>query len=154
MVQFKSDQPGDASMRWYRDWFDVSGTVGWGGSNHKDDVMLVQLLLRRHFMWQSSMGSPTKEALILKVDGIVGDKTVGAIESYQRHAPRLSIPNVDGKVTPGHQTIRSLNVDYNVEYPGYMGKPYLDPEAPPLLVSSTTVAQASVAAGLPVDIGY
>jgi peptidoglycan hydrolase-like protein with peptidoglycan-binding domain len=147
MVQYNSSDPGGSGLpKWYTEFFDVTGTVGWGCKNHKDDVMLVQLLLRRHYMYRSNLGLSTKPALIVKVDGIFGDKTAEAIVAYQRHGGTL----VDGKVDPGRTTIRSLNTMYKSEYPQYSGKPYIDPEAPPLLKQSTLLAYNAA----PYDIGY
>ena len=147
MVQYNTPGPGgSAQPSWYTNFFDVSGTVGWGCKNHKDDVMLVQLLLRRYFMHRSDLGLSTTPALIVKVDGIFGDKTAGALVAYQRHG--LTI--VDGKVDPGRSTIKSLNVFYKTDYPQYGGKPFQDPEAPPLLKTSTLMAYRAV----PPDIGY
>lgn len=147
MVQYNSSDPGGGALpKWYTEFFDVTGTVGWGCKNHKDDVMLVQLLLRRHYMYRSNMGLSTNATLIVKVDGIYGDKTAGAIVAYQRHGGTL----VDGKVDPGRTTIRSLNAMYKSEYPQFGGRPFSDPEAPPLLKQSTLLAYNAV----PHDIGY
>jgi peptidoglycan hydrolase-like protein with peptidoglycan-binding domain len=145
MVQYSSDA-NSPQPKWYTEFFDVTGTVGWGCKNHKDDVMLVQLLLRRHYLSRSNAGLTTDPALIVKVDGIFGDKTAGAIVAYQRNGGSL----VDGKVDPGRTTIRTLNVLYKTEYPQYGGKPYSDPEAPLLLKQSTLLAYNAV----PPDIGY
>ena len=146
MVQYNASDPGSTGLpKWYTEFFDVTGKVGWGCKNQKDDVMLVQLLLRRHYTYRSNMGLSTKPALILKVDGIFGDKTAAAIETYQRHGGTL----VDGKVDPGRTTIRSLNAMYKSEYPQYGGKPFADPEAPPLLKQSTLLAYNAAP-----DIGY
>jgi peptidoglycan hydrolase-like protein with peptidoglycan-binding domain len=145
MVQYNSSGA-SGQPKWYTEFFDVTGTVGWGCKNHKDDVMLVQLLLRRYFMHRSDVGFSTNPALIVKVDGIFGDKTAKAIVAYQHHGGSL----VDGKVDPGRTTIRSLNVMYKSDYPLYQGKPYYDPEAPPLLKQSTLLAYNAV----PPDVGY
>ena len=150
MVRYNSTGPSN-KPNWYNQYFDVTGTVGWGCKNHKDDVMLVQLLLRRYHARRSAQGFPTNPALIVKVDGIFGDKTAGAIVSYQSRGANV----VDGKVDPGKTTIRSLNVMYKSDYLQFQGKPFLDPDAPPLLKQSSMLAYNSIPQppGLP-DIGY
>ena len=48
-------------------------TVGWGCSNKWDDVMLVQYLVN---IWA--------KGIVLKMDGIFGNKTYKAIKSFQK----------------------------------------------------------------------
>jgi hypothetical protein len=74
-------------------------SVGRGGANNKADVCTVQTLLNRH----------VNKLLIqpLKVDGVAGPKTIGAIEAFQRKVVGLSAP--DGRVDPGGRTLQALS---------------------------------------------
>ena len=75
----------------------INGSVGRGGTNRREDVLVVQRLLNRHDL------SPLKP---LQIDGIVGPATIGAIEHFQDKVVHMSRP--DGRVDPGGRTIRQL----------------------------------------------
>lgn len=77
----------------------IIGSVGRGGRNHPaSDVMTVQYLLN---CVPVAQGGPARE---LAVDGLVGPKTVTAIEAFQRRLGGFA----DGRVDPGGQTLRAL----------------------------------------------
>jgi hypothetical protein len=71
----------------------LQGSVGRGGQNLPADVRVVQQLLNR----QNPPPSP-----LLGVDGIVGPKTIAAIESFQRRVVGMSLP--DGRIDPSGRT--------------------------------------------------
>jgi hypothetical protein len=75
----------------------IRGSVGRGGTNRFEDVRIVQELLNKHIR-------PPMPLLV--VDGMVGPKTVGAIETFQRRV--LSMPHPDGRVDPGGPTLAAL----------------------------------------------
>lgn len=74
----------------------ISHSVGRGGRNIDKDVRVVQALLNRHIV------SPAK---LLVVDGVVGSKTIGAIEKFQY---RLGMHKCDGRVDPSGKTFSAL----------------------------------------------
>jgi len=75
----------------------MSGSVGKGGRNVPDDVQAVQLLLNS---WQILAGQPC-----LRIDGIAGPLTCGAITALQGHA---GLKVVDGRADPGGPTLDVL----------------------------------------------
>jgi len=79
----------------------ISASVGAGGANLRNDVVAIQSLLNSV---SSASGGP---ATPLKVDGIVGPLTIGAIRRFQS-ANHLAV--VDGRIDPGGQTLTRLNV--------------------------------------------
>lgn len=81
----------------------MSGPVGSGGTNARNDVLLVQSLLNTT---QPSEGGPQTK---LKVDGIIGPLTVAAIRRYQQ--ARTGI--VDGRIDVRGPTIKSLVTTLN-----------------------------------------
>ena len=74
----------------------ILDSVGEGGSNQTTDVRVVQRLLND---WLSSLHQTE-----LKVDGLAGPKTIGAITAFQK----ANIGIADGKVDPGRRTINLL----------------------------------------------
>jgi peptidoglycan hydrolase-like protein with peptidoglycan-binding domain len=72
------------------------GSVGQGGSNKVTDVRVVQRLLND---WLAKAGQTQ-----LKVDGLVGPKTIGAITSFQK----ANSATTDGRVDVGGKTINAL----------------------------------------------
>jgi peptidoglycan hydrolase-like protein with peptidoglycan-binding domain len=70
----------------------LSGSVGRGGLNRAADVMTVQFLLN---CVPVSQGGPVKD---LAVDGIVGPKTIQAINQFQER----QFGWADGRVDPEH----------------------------------------------------
>lgn len=75
----------------------LGSSVGKGGGNRLPDVCVVQALLNR-FLPSSGR--------LLRVDGLVGPKTVAAILHYQRHGVHLHHP--DALVEPHGPTLRAL----------------------------------------------
>lgn len=78
----------------------ISKSVGKGGVNQRQDVTTIQELIN------ANIGKITPLAP-LTVDGLIGKKTIGAIEEFQRRVVRLRSP--DGRVDPGGKTLRFLN---------------------------------------------
>ena len=74
----------------------ISKSVGAGGANHASDVLLVQHLL-------NDANAATGQ-MLLKVDGLVGPKTIACIRKYQASN---ALPT-DGRVDPRGLTIQSL----------------------------------------------
>ena len=102
----------------------ISGSVGRGGMNARNDVTTIQSLLNNC----TAPPSP-----LLAVDGVVGPKTIGAIENYQRNVVRGT---VDGRVDPNGATLRSLN---STQRPGTGGGSF--PPPPPAGGGNMKVAQ-------------
>jgi peptidoglycan hydrolase-like protein with peptidoglycan-binding domain len=73
----------------------ILGSVGRGGRNNTTDVRVVQRLLNDY------IGDATR---LLKVDGIVGPKTIGAINAFQTEVTKI----VDGRIDPGGPAIKKL----------------------------------------------
>lgn len=78
----------------------ISQSVGQGGVNRRQDVITVQELIN------ANLGKLTPLAP-LKVDGLNGKKTIGAIEEFQRRVVRMRQP--DGRVDPRGKTLQLLN---------------------------------------------
>lgn len=76
----------------------LMGSVGRKGRNFRADVMFVQRLLN------GALKPPFES---LKVDGLVGSKTIYAIEYFQRHVARFHKP--DGVVDINGRTWSELN---------------------------------------------
>ncbi|WP_414731420.1 peptidoglycan-binding domain-containing protein [Vineibacter terrae] len=76
----------------------MQGSVGRGGKNLRADVVLIQTML-------NGVPKDGGGGYNLKVDGIVGPRTVGAIEQFQR-ASKLRI--VDGRADVLGRTIVTL----------------------------------------------
>src|SRR5690349_18270659 len=77
--------------------FCISGSVGRGGKNLRSDVLLVQGLINSHLPIPLSP---------LKVDGICGQFTIGAIEEIQRRHLHMNPP--DGRVDLNGATFHFL----------------------------------------------
>jgi peptidoglycan hydrolase-like protein with peptidoglycan-binding domain len=75
----------------------IKFSVGRGGLNNHQDVGVVQTLLNAVRLRTGGE--------LLAVDGIVGPKTIAAIEAFQQE--NCSV--VDGRVDPGHETVMRLN---------------------------------------------
>ena len=80
----------------------ITGSVGRGGANRRDDVATVQRLINQQ------IGRLTPLAPLV-VDGIAGTSTVAAIDTFQRRVLHMVSP--DGRVDPGGPTFRALNGD-------------------------------------------
>jgi hypothetical protein len=78
----------------------ISAAVGCTAPNRSEDVRHVQVLLNVH---KDDMPS----FRLLRVDGICGPKTVGAIREFQRVVLRMS--NSDGRVDPHGPTFSRLS---------------------------------------------
>jgi peptidoglycan hydrolase-like protein with peptidoglycan-binding domain len=78
----------------------ISRSVGTGGANLKKDVRYVQALLN---YWRLENGR-----LRIKVDGLVGPVTVGAIRDFQQ----LRAGIVDGRVDPYGPSIKALEAAF------------------------------------------
>jgi peptidoglycan hydrolase-like protein with peptidoglycan-binding domain len=85
-------QKGDAQMMNH-----IKFSVGEDAANNPQDVGIVQHLLN---VLRKGDGDE-----LLAVDGIVGPKTLAAIREFQQKNCTV----VDGRVDPGHETIRLLN---------------------------------------------
>jgi hypothetical protein len=87
----------------------IKGSVGTGGDNRQSDVITVQLLLltqiafRRPKGVQMPVATGTKEG---RDGGTVDEKTIQAIQWFQRDVVKLSKP--DGLVEVGKRTIKAL----------------------------------------------
>ncbi len=76
-------------------------SVGHKGANEKRDVKLIQSYL-------NAFSINKKLTFSLKVDGIIGKKTVTAIKTFQKDATGMKYP--DGRVDPGGRTYRYLTM--------------------------------------------
>jgi hypothetical protein len=98
----------------------ISASVGQGGRNHIADVRTIQDALNNA---SPVSGRPMPP---LAVDGIVGPKTLAAINAYQRQHLGFS----DGRVDPHGPTIRALNGNGGTSPPGQIaGKAPIPPAA-------------------------
>ncbi len=79
----------------------ISGSVGQGGLNRKDDSMTVQDLLNKV---PADAGGPFP---LLAVDGLPWQKTIAAIKNFQRVNLGFKFP--DGRVDPNGPTLAALN---------------------------------------------
>lgn len=79
----------------------ISASVGKGAVNHKDDSVTVQELLNGVPPEQGGPAPP------LKVDGLPWQKTIAAIQHFQKVALGHKWP--DGRVDPGGKTLAKLN---------------------------------------------
>jgi peptidoglycan hydrolase-like protein with peptidoglycan-binding domain len=77
----------------------INASVGLGGSNRHADVTLVQKLLNAV---PSAKGGPLPA---LKVDGLCGPKTCGAIRQFQT---TNKVAFADGRIDPGQKTEQAL----------------------------------------------
>src|SRR5262245_26829184 len=77
----------------------ISGSVGQGGVNLKEDVRVIQTMLNQV---PAASGGPSP---LLDTDGVVGTLTIGAIRRFQQQQVGFS----DGRVDVDNVTIRALN---------------------------------------------
>ena len=77
----------------------IAGSVGQGGRNTHDDVLLVQKMLNKNRHIVTTVGRVPE-------DGNLDDRTQRAIVAFQRAIVRLSSP--DGRVDPNGRTWRIL----------------------------------------------
>jgi hypothetical protein len=76
--------------------YKISNSVGRHGVNRAQDIFIVQSLLNRHIV------PPNR---LLKVDSIVGPKTINTIIAFQR---RVGFHRPDGLVSPSGRTFTAL----------------------------------------------
>lgn len=79
----------------------ISGSVGAGGVNQKNDSMTVQELLNNVAPVDGGPNPP------LTVDGLPWQKTIAAIKNFQR--VQVGLTNPDGRVDPNGRTLAKLN---------------------------------------------
>lgn len=84
----------------------IGGSVGLNGKNHLQDVKRIQILLNRHYANTGGANQQTP----LKVDGKCGQKTISAIQNYQKTVMRIHKP--DSRVDPGYPTFLKLNLNW------------------------------------------
>jgi hypothetical protein len=75
----------------------IVASVGRGGLNRTEDVLLVQELLNLHIR------APQRP---LVVDGVMSSRTIAAIEEFQRRVVTIHRP--DGRIDPGDRTMAAL----------------------------------------------
>jgi len=75
----------------------IVASVGRGGLNRTEDVLLVQELLNRHIQ------APQRP---LVVDGVMSSRTITAIEAFQRRVVNIHRPH--GRIDPGDRTMAAL----------------------------------------------
>lgn len=80
----------------------LNGSVGQGGRNNHDDVLVVQMLLNKNAHIVESIGRVPE-------DGNLDENTQRAIIAFQRDVVRSSSP--DGRVDPNGRTFRTLTGD-------------------------------------------
>ncbi|MGE4161300.1 MAG: glycoside hydrolase family 19 protein [Vicinamibacterales bacterium] len=79
----------------------IARSVGTSGTNDVTDVMVFQALFNLNVA-----RFPAPRPAPLKVDGRIGAKTIGAIESFERVVMRLR--DSDGMLAPGDATVKAL----------------------------------------------
>ena len=79
----------------------IERSVGQGGANQSKDVFNIQYGLDQV---PPIDGGPSPQ---LKIDGICGPKTIGAIRNFQ--LKHFGWSGADGRIDPGKQTIKKLN---------------------------------------------
>lgn len=121
-------------------------------ANRRDDVMLVQYLLKRVYQ-RGSMANPpldqTNGTITIKIDGYYGPKTQKAITNYQMEMRRngRSIAtdgcvdperggNVTASISQTAYTISWLNKYFYVMYPELFNDISIDPECPAELANA------------------
>jgi peptidoglycan hydrolase-like protein with peptidoglycan-binding domain len=88
----------------------ITASVGEGGANRPADVRTVQEMLNKAL---PGWGGPTPK---LVVDGACGPLTKTAIRRFQQVQLATYFPP-DGRVDPGHRTLKRLNHIWNVNDP-------------------------------------
>lgn len=126
--------------------YNVNHSVGLGGANYRDDVMLVQFYLARVYGHPFGLsGAPDPGSIA--VDGACGPVTLRWIRAFQTQMQAGDIPpsriRVDGRVSAApstisgehrHYTIVLLNRWHGMLYPEEDVR--LSPDAPPYLRKS------------------
>lgn len=83
----------------------ISGSVGRGGLNRRPDVITIQTLINHNIRLITPLHP-------LQIDGVVGPKTISAIEEFQRRVLHMQRP--DGRIDPLGQTLRKLDSSKNL----------------------------------------
>jgi hypothetical protein len=78
----------------------ISGSVGKGGKNKSEDILLVQQLLNAF--------SKTAGFKKLDEDGLIGPKTLSAIAAFQKSAVGMTRP--DSRIDPGGESFSMLSM--------------------------------------------
>lgn len=81
----------------------ITGSVGLNGANRDPEVRKIQEALNRVPLVQGGLADPEK----LKVDGLVGSKTTGAIRRFQ--LKQVGPAGADSRIDPGKTTLNKLN---------------------------------------------
>ncbi|EKE77437.1 N-acetylmuramidase domain-containing protein [Gallaecimonas xiamenensis] len=116
----------------------IIAAVGRGGTNRRDDVLTVQTLLNRQ-------KTPTF-SVQLKEDGMMGPKTLAAIEQFQRTVVHL--PRPDGRVDRNGKTLAALNRQASTPTnPSATQLPAISPQTP---LTEADFAEAAKALGVEV----
>ena len=96
--------------------YTIDSGVGRGRANRRDDVMLVQLLLKKADAISISAGLPGLHESNLKVDGICGPTTLKFIEGFgftgtlTRGLGQMNVANDDGfDPLPANRSVKSSN---------------------------------------------
>jgi uncharacterized protein (TIGR02594 family) len=106
----------------------ITASVGKGGVNRRQDIEVVQGLINRNLARLTPLAP-------LVVDGMIGTRTISAIEEFQRRVLNMGYP--DGRVDPGGRTLRALNGD--VVSPGPGGAPAIHADAPWIAVARSEI---------------
>lgn len=125
--------------------------------NVRDDVMLVQYLLKRVNQEWERQGHPSNGATTLKIDGVHGPKTQQAIEQYQLTVARegrciATDGCVDSErgdipyssISKTGYTISWLNSTLWMQNPALASDITKDPECPPELKGAVAAGDGSV----------
>jgi hypothetical protein len=103
-----------------RCFYNITSAVGPGAPNLREDVLLVQYLLRENFKGLPSFRSEPFPGGVLIVDGIPGTQTYSAIKHYQRVQKKIGRPiATDGRVDApvNEQMVGSIsNTQYTIIY--------------------------------------
>lgn len=83
----------------------ISGSVGRGGLNRRQDVIIIQTLINHNIHLLAPLHP-------LQIDGVIGPRTIAAIEKFQRQVLHMQRP--DGRVDPLGQTLRKLDSSKNM----------------------------------------
>jgi len=92
--------------------FNINYSVGVGGINHIDDLILIQAMFRfiaKGFGELSILGL-TSINEVPGLTGLLDKKTINTIHSYQRRWTRLLL-NADGLIHPADYIDRDLKID-------------------------------------------
>ena len=122
----------DVQFRFYY----VNMAVGKNAPNRKDDVMLVQYMLKRIYEKPVyERGTLSTQQSVMVVDGLLGPITIQWIVRFQMDTRRLGMScAVDGRVdraSLGPYTITHINYAFKRHYPEIHEKMPVHPDVPP-----------------------